>query len=48
LKSFEGPVLNCRGRRNHPWFLFKWISHSWNSEQCICNFPKFSFSNVVK
>ncbi len=20
-------------------FLFKWISHSWNSEQCTCNFP---------
>ena len=33
-------------RRNSPgvtWVLFKWISQSWNSEQCICNFPKISF-----
>jgi hypothetical protein len=22
-----------------PCFVFKWISHSWNSEQCIWNFP---------
>ena len=29
-EKFWGPVLNC-------FLLFKWISHSWISEQCICN-----------
>ena len=27
----------------NPWGLLKWISHWWNSEQCIHNFPQFSF-----
>ena len=43
FKSFEGPVLNCRDSTNRG-LLFKWISHWWNSEKCICN---FSFSDVV-
>ncbi len=28
--------------------VFKWISHSWNSEQDICNFPKFSFQSSLQ
>jgi hypothetical protein len=76
LKSFEGPVVNCRVSTTHPprlaqyrcrsmwhgdstrssvnvWVnrlcpgLLKWISRWWNSEQCIGNFPKFSFSTLV-
>ena len=47
-KSFEGPVLNCRDGTTYTTHQgYNWneiISHWWNSEQYICNFPKFSFS----
>ncbi len=35
FRKFEG--------RTDPGSVCKWISHSWHSERCICNFPKFPF-----
>jgi hypothetical protein len=39
--KFEGPVSQG------PLWVFKWISHCWNSDQCICDFTKVSSHNML-